>query len=233
MVRRKGRNAGEHSAKRVRLHGFTTMVTSEFGTETDGKEHHDGSVKWHFLEHCGPVFPPSYKQLPQNVCFYYDNEKISLSQPSEEVASFYGKMYGRLFKPKHGPTEEDQNDIFKTNFFEDWQKVMTEEEREKISDLKKCDFSEIVDHFKQLFQQIRKDGWVARKKGKLKEKEPEQETAGQNNEHLAAKHGFCIIDGEKVEIPSYRIYSPGIFHSRQEDLSHALGFPWIKDQIIP
>ena len=117
-------------------------------------------------------------------------------------------------------------------FFEDWQKVMTEEEREKlISDLKKCDFSEIVDHFKQLFQQIRKDGW-ARKKGKLKEKDPEQDTR-QNNEQLAAKHGFCIIDGEKVEIPSYRIYSPGIFHSRQEDLSHALGFPWIKDQIIP
>ena len=67
---------------------------------------------------------------------YYDKIKIKLSQPTEEVATFYAEV----FNENHQLTK---NDLFNKNFFSDWKCVMTEEEKMKILDLKKCDFGEI------------------------------------------------------------------------------------------
>ena len=38
-------------------------------------------------------------------------------------------------------------EIFNKNFFEDWRKEMTSEERKLIKDLKKCNFKEMHAHF--------------------------------------------------------------------------------------
>jgi len=57
---------------------------------------------------------------------------MELSTAAEEVASFYAKML------EHDYTSKP---IFNKNFFKDWRKVMTHSEKEKITDLKKCDFT--------------------------------------------------------------------------------------------
>lgn len=36
------------------------------------EEKYEDGVKWKFLEHNGPYFPPEYQPLPDNVKFYYD-----------------------------------------------------------------------------------------------------------------------------------------------------------------
>merc|ERR1711973_927335 len=95
-------------------------------------------VKWKTLQHSGPFFPPEYEPLPKSVKFYYDGEHVRLSQDAEEVATFYSKML------EHDYTKKD---IFNDNFFEDWRKEMTDEEREVITDLSKCNFRQIHDHF--------------------------------------------------------------------------------------
>lgn len=65
---------------------------------------------------------------------------MKLSQNTEEVATFYGKMLDNDYTSK---------ETFNTNFFKDWRKVMTPEEKEKITDMKKCNFRPICTYFQQ------------------------------------------------------------------------------------
>lgn len=74
----------------------------------------DGKYKWRFLEHNGPLFAPPYVPLPENVPFFYDGQRIKLSEPAEEVAGFYAKMLD------HDYTKME---VFNNNFFKDWQRV--------------------------------------------------------------------------------------------------------------
>ena len=104
----------------------------------------DDGTKWSFLEHNGPLFAPGYDPMPSSVRFYYDGSKMSLSEPTEEVATFYGKMLDHDYTTK---------EVFNKNFFKDWRKVMTEKEKEKIRDLSKCDFSEINEYFKKVSEE--------------------------------------------------------------------------------
>merc|ERR1712241_239196 len=131
--------------------------------------------RWEFLEHSGPLFPPPYEPLPKNVHFCYNNTKITLSQPAEEVASMYGEI---LFENY----ELTKNDLFNENFFKDWQDVMTEEERQTIIDLEKCDFHGIKRYFRYLHKD--RENWSKEEKDHFKEKE----------EKLKEKYGFCKID---------------------------------------
>merc|ERR1711993_65928 len=41
-------------------------------------EKRDDGVKWRFLQHKGPVFPPEYQLLPSHVRFYYDRKAMKL-----------------------------------------------------------------------------------------------------------------------------------------------------------
>ena len=52
------------------------------------------------------------------------------------MATFYAEVFNENY-------QLTKNDLFNKNFFSDWQCVMTEEEKMKILDLKKCDFGEI------------------------------------------------------------------------------------------
>lgn len=65
---------------------------------------------------------------------------MHLSEEAEEVASFYGRMI------EHDYTTKDQ---FNKNFFKDWRKTMTPEEKEIITDLKKCNFKQINAYFQK------------------------------------------------------------------------------------
>ena len=68
-------------------------------------------------------------------------EPMLLSEGAEEVATFYAKMLGHDYT---------QKEIFNKNFFEDWRKEMTSEERSKIKKLEKCDFKEMNAYFEKV-----------------------------------------------------------------------------------
>ncbi|KAG9332597.1 hypothetical protein JZ751_014695, partial [Albula glossodonta] len=152
----------------------------------------DGS-KWKFLEHKGPVFAPPYEPLPSNIKFYYDGKPMKLSTPAEEVATFFAKMLDHEYTTK---------DIFRKNFFKDWKKEMTSEEKSKITDLNKCDFAEMSEYFKAQSE--------ARKQMSKEEKQKIKE----ENERVLQEYGFCVMDNHKERIANFRIEPPGLFRGR-------------------
>uniref|UniRef100_A0A670ZVY1 DNA topoisomerase I DNA binding eukaryotic-type domain-containing protein n=1 Tax=Pseudonaja textilis TaxID=8673 RepID=A0A670ZVY1_PSETE len=102
------------------------------------EEKQDDGVKWHKLHHKGPYFAPPYEPLPSSVKFYYNGRPMKLSRAAEEVATFFAKMLDHDYARKK---------VFRDNFFCDWMQVMTPQERKKIKDLKRCDFSDIHHYF--------------------------------------------------------------------------------------
>ncbi|KAI1892774.1 hypothetical protein AGOR_G00136990 [Albula goreensis] len=152
----------------------------------------DGS-KWKFLEHKGPVFAPPYEPLPSNIKFYYDGKPVKLSTPAEEVATFFAKMLDHEYTTK---------DIFRKNFFKDWKKEMTSEEKSKITDLNKCNFAEMSEYFQAQSE--------ARKQMSKEEKQKIKE----ENERVLQEYGFCVMDNHKERIGNFRIEPPGLFRGR-------------------
>lgn len=157
------------------------------------EERYTDGVKWKFLEHKGPVFAPAYEPLPSHVKFYYDGKHMKLSPEAEEVATFFAKMLDHEYTTK---------DIFRKNFFKDWRKEMTSEERAKLTDLKKCDFTEMSDYFKA--QSEARKAMSKEEKQKIKEE----------NERILQQYGFCIMDNHKERIANFRIEPPGLFRGR-------------------
>uniref|UniRef100_A0A7E4UPT1 DNA topoisomerase I n=1 Tax=Panagrellus redivivus TaxID=6233 RepID=A0A7E4UPT1_PANRE len=150
-------------------------------------------VKWNSLHHNGPLFAPAYDPLPKSVKFKYNGEVMHLSEPTEEVASFYGRMLDHDYTTK---------DTFNTNFFKDWRKVMTKEEKEKITDLSKCDFKQIHAHFLAESEKRK----AKTKEEKLKDKAEREEEQKQ--------YGTAIVDGHKQKIANFRTEPPGLFRGR-------------------
>lgn len=70
----------------------------------------------------------------------FQGKEMRLSQDAEEVATFYARMIEHEYTSK---------DIFNKNFFKDWRKTMTNDEREIITDLKKCNFRSMYEYFVQ------------------------------------------------------------------------------------
>jgi DNA topoisomerase I len=158
------------------------------------KRYADGR-KWTTLEHKGPIFEPDYVPLPDNILFFYNGEKMRLSKDAEEVMTFYAKMLDHDYTKK---------DAFNTNFFGDWRKFMTESERSKIKDLKKCDFTKVYDYFK-----------VKSEERKAMSKE-EKKVIKEENAKQKEEYGFCIWDNHKQPIGNYKIEPPGLFRGRGE-----------------
>ncbi|XP_064640344.1 DNA topoisomerase I, mitochondrial-like [Lineus longissimus] len=178
----------EGGKKRVKKEGEQDEVWKWWEEERRG----DG-VKWNFLEHKGPIFAPDYEPLPSNVHFYYDGKKMRLCPEAEEVATFYGRMLDNDYTTK---------DVFNKNFFTDWRKMMKEDEKKIITDLKKCNFREIDAHFKQKSEE---------RKAMSKE---EKKAIKEENERLLEEYGFCSFDGHREKIGNFRIEPPGLFRGR-------------------
>ena len=159
------------------------------------EEKREDGVKWNTLEHKGPVFPPLYQRLPKNVRFFYDGKPMELSEETEECATFYAKMLNHDYCTKQ---------IFNDNFFKDFRKTMTKEEKEIIKDFKKCNFEEMHQYF--LAESEKRKN--ATKEEKLAKK--------MENEALIKEYGTCIIDGHKEKIGNFRLEPPGLFRGRGE-----------------
>uniref|UniRef100_A0A3Q2CRV3 DNA topoisomerase I n=1 Tax=Cyprinodon variegatus TaxID=28743 RepID=A0A3Q2CRV3_CYPVA len=174
------------------IHHWVAGFLFLFSGRWEEERYTDGS-KWRFLEHKGPVFAPPYEPLPDKVKFYYDGKPMKLSAPAEEVATFFAKMLDHEYTTK---------DIFRKNFYKDWRKEMTAEEKSVITDLNKCDFREMSEYFKAQSE--------ARKQMSKEEKQKIKE----ENERILQEYGFCIMDNHKERIGNFRIEPPGLFRGR-------------------
>lgn len=109
---------------------------------------------------------------------------------------------------------------------------MTSEEKSKVTDLNKCDFSEMNEYFKAQSE--------GRKQMSKEEKLVSQYLHGlsthwnhsgncqfitcyshyatqknkEENERLVQEYGFCIMDNHKERIGNFRIEPPGLFRGR-------------------
>ncbi|XP_076767628.1 DNA topoisomerase I, mitochondrial isoform X2 [Arvicanthis niloticus] len=156
------------------------------------EESNKSSVKWTQLEHKGPYFTPAYEPLPDGVHFFYDGKPVKLSLAAEEVATFYGKMLHLECVTK---------EVFRRNFFSDWRKEMTAEERKLITHLDKCDFTEIHRHFLERAE--------ARRTLPKEQKQLKEEA-----EKLQQEFGYCILDGHREKIGNFKTEPPGLFRGR-------------------
>ncbi|KAL6107141.1 uncharacterized protein ACO6RY_10833 [Pungitius sinensis] len=159
------------------------------------EEKYEDGVKWKFLEHNGPYFPPDYRPLPDHVHFFYDGKEVKLSLAAEEVAFFFGQMLDHEYTTKK---------VFQDNYFKDWRKEMTHEERLLISDLDKCDFREI--------HAMHKAKVEARKNFTKEEKLALKEA----NQKILDEYGYCLLDNHKERIGNFKIEPPGLFRGRGE-----------------
>ncbi|KAK7891382.1 hypothetical protein WMY93_023345 [Mugilogobius chulae] len=159
------------------------------------EEKYEDGVKWKFLEHKGPYFPPEYQPVPDDVHFYYDGKAVKLSLAAEEVALFFAQMLDHEYTTK---------DVFRENFFKDWRKEMTSEERSLINDLNKCDFGEMHAMHKAK---------VEARKNMTKE---EKQTLKEANQKIVEEFGYCLLDHHKERIGNFKIEPPGLFRGRGE-----------------
>uniref|UniRef100_A0A8C1XUQ2 DNA topoisomerase I n=1 Tax=Cyprinus carpio TaxID=7962 RepID=A0A8C1XUQ2_CYPCA len=174
----------------VRLRPGETPFRSEVLWE---EEKYEDGVKWKFLEHKGPYFPPGYQPLPDDVKFYYNGKPVKLSLPAEEVALFFAQMVDHEYTTK---------EVFRNNFFKDWRKEMTLEERQLIMDLNKCDFGELhAMHIKKV---------EARKNLSKEEKLVNKEA----NQKIVDEYGYCVLDHHRERIGNFKIEPPGLFRGR-------------------
>lgn len=150
-------------------------------------------VKWRQLEHKGPYFTPAYEPLPDSVRFLYDGKPVKLSLAAEEVATLYGKILH---------LECTTKEVFQKNFFSDWRKEMTAEERKLITHLDKCDFTEIHRYFVERTEARRT--LPREQKQKLKEEATK----------LQQEFGYCILDGHREKIGNFKTEPPGLFRGR-------------------
>lgn len=153
----------------------------------------DAGIKWRSLEHKGPVLAPDYVPLPDRVKFYYDGKPFKLAEPAEEVAGFYARMLDH---------EYTSMETFNKNFFKDWRKEMNKQEKDLIQDLKKCNFKEMAEYFKEESE-----------KRKAMSKEEKQAIKAQQDE-ITNEYGFCVVDGHKQKIANFRVEPPGLFRGR-------------------
>uniref|UniRef100_K7E194 DNA topoisomerase n=1 Tax=Monodelphis domestica TaxID=13616 RepID=K7E194_MONDO len=165
-------------------------------------------MKWKQLEHKGPYFAPLYEPLPDEVHFYYDGKAMKLSLATEEIATFYGKMLDHEYTTK---------EVFQNNFFNDWRKEMTVEEKKIIKHLDKCDFTEIHKYF------VNKN--EARKALPKEEKQKLKEEA----ERLQEEFGYCILDGHREKIGNFKTEPPGLFRGRGDHPKMGM----LKKRIMP
>ncbi|XP_078397070.1 DNA topoisomerase I, mitochondrial-like isoform X6 [Cetorhinus maximus] len=157
------------------------------------EEHYEDGVKWMFLEHQGPLFAAEYEPFPFGVDFYYNGDRMKLSLAAEEVATFYAKMLDHEYTTK---------EVFRQNFFHDWRKEMNEQERMIITDLNKCDFTQLHKYFTE--------------KAEAKKALPKEEKQKLKLEQDAITeiYGYCVMDGHRERIANFKIEPPGLFRGR-------------------
>ncbi|KAE8227597.1 hypothetical protein CF326_g7504 [Tilletia indica] len=160
--------------------------------------------KWNTLYHNGPKFPPPYEPLPSTVKLKYAGKAVSLPPEAEEAAMFYAVKIETDYVKKPSNAV-----IFNKNFFNDWKKILAKHppaDGVKITELNKCDFSDMYNHFREL-----RDAEDERKKSmapSARKKEIEERKAAE------ADFRVCVVDGVEQKVGNFTIEPPGLFLGR-------------------
>ena len=147
--------------------------------------------KWKTLEHGGVLFPEEYEPLNIPLLYGKNKKEIFLNPEAEEAALFYAKVLA---------TEHIKNPVFRTNFFNDWKKLLPR--GIEIKSLKECDFSNFVDFIET--ERDEKKGYTKSKKSRIKESKEKHEK----------KYTTAIVDGKKQTVGNFRVEPPGLFLGR-------------------
>lgn len=148
---------------------------------------------WTTLEYNGPAVYPGY--VPKGLCLMIDNRRVHLSPLAEEMAY-------HLAKKKDTPYVKDP--VFISNFMRDFARVLPEEYRDVP--FEKIDFGEFyryVDMEKAMKEKMTKE---ERKKLALDRKTL--------REQLKERHGYALLDGNKIEVANWMIEPPGLYMGR-------------------
>jgi DNA topoisomerase-1 len=161
---------------------------------TDGAESGKrGAKKWDTFEHHGLQFAPDYE--PHGIPIKYDGKEIKLPVDAEEVATYWTSVKG---------TDYETKDVFIKNFWDAFQAKLTADLKEKITDLKKCDFSKI-----QAWREEER-----RKRNERSKEEKEAEKAKNDKETSWYAHG--LVNGVREKLGNYRLEPPQLFRGRGE-----------------
>jgi DNA topoisomerase IB len=121
--------------------------------------------------------------------------ELKLKEAAEEIMTFYARMLDHDYTAK---------EVFNTNFMKDWRKSMTQAERDVIKDIRKCDFKQVAQYFKEQTEQ---------KKAMSKE---EKKSIKDTNEKIRKEYGYCMWDKHRQPVGNYKIEPPGLFRGRGE-----------------
>ena len=108
---------------------------------------------------------------------------MPLSPAAEEVATLYAKMLDSDYTTKEG---------FNRNFFDDWRKMMTPDEKEIVKEFVKCDFNEIAEHLEKVREE---------KKERTKEEKDREKV---EKAAMKKKFGTCLMDGYRQGLAKFR-----------------------------
>ncbi|XP_078254522.1 DNA topoisomerase 1-like isoform X2 [Rhinoraja longicauda] len=176
------------------LRSTTTLVPNlHFAFKRWEEELYEDGVKWMFLEHKGPLFAPEYEPLPKGVDFCYNGKPMTLTPAAEEMATFFAKMLDHEYTTK---------EIFRQNFFLDWQMEMSDLEASIITNLNKCDFRRLHQYFTEKTEARKMSPKEEKRKLKLEQ------------DKVTELYGYCVMDGHRERIANFKIEPPGLFRGR-------------------
>eukprot|EP01119_Soliformovum_irregulare_P004412 TRINITY_DN1540_c0_g1_i1.p1 TRINITY_DN1540_c0_g1~~TRINITY_DN1540_c0_g1_i1.p1 ORF type:complete len:814 (-),score=300.27 TRINITY_DN1540_c0_g1_i1:2235-4676(-) len=160
------------------------------------KEANEDGTKWTTLVHQGVLFPPPYK--PHGIKMLYEGKPVELSPAAEEAATLFSQYL---------ETNHMQKPQFSKNFFKEFLEILNEGKEKKakkhvIQEFSKCDFGPI-------------HSWLmAGKEAKKQATKEEKLALKKQNEEVAAKYGFAMVDGHKEKVGNFKVEPPGIFLGR-------------------
>lgn len=144
------------------------------------------------LSHTGVMIPAPY--AVKGLHIVVKGKEIKLNSEQEEMAIAFAKKFG---------TEYIEDNIFVKNFLKDFAKKLGINDSLNFEDI---DFSEIfssVEHERELKLNMSKE-----------EKKKTAEARKAIREANKEKHGFAVVDGERVEIGNYVAEPSSIFMGR-------------------
>ena len=146
--------------------------------------------KFKTLTHNGPVFPKPYQY--QKLSVIVNGKSFILSPLAEEMLYAFAK--------KHN-TEYVNDSVYVKNFWNDFKKEIP-------SELKNTEFPKDW-FFGNMISFFEKEKETVKNRTK-KEKEHIKE----EKEQIKEKHGYAIVDGEKLELANFTIEPAGIYQGR-------------------
>ena len=160
-----------------------------------------GDKLWDTLEHNGPYFKHIYEPYTRhNAPLIYDGQKYKLNDIEEEMATFYAR---RIITEKTSVKKFLDKKQFNENFFSDFKKYLSKENKAIFKNFNKLDFSLIVSKLEKMKEE--KD---TKKKEKTKEQKDKERI-----DKLEKKldYSFAYVNGIKKELRNPSVEMPGLY----------------------